>query len=1199
MWTTAPAAGAQTDVIRGRITGPDSASVPNANVTLIALPEHVVRRTPSNDKGMFMISSPRTSGSYTVEIIALGYAPRRFELKRIGDSNEFAADVQLDVASTTLQPVRVRAARRRPDRGDDDTGAGGPDRAVNPAAVSVEKYGDLAAMASSMLGADAVPSSDGRPAGFSVLGLSPEQNATTLNGLAFGGTELPTNAPVSMMMSTGPYDVSRGGFSGAQFTLRSRRGTNYITRLLSGALDAPATQWSDPVASQVGQEYSRHTIGGLFSGPLVYDKAFYALSFQLSRRSNDFRTLFNTDAAGLNAAGIAADSVTQLLGILRRLAIPVNTSGSLRQQVGESGSVFGAFDVVAPLRTSGQSFNLTYAGNWNRQTPSYLMPTELPTRGSDFTSVNGTIQGRHTNYFGFGVLSETLLGVNASNSGTTPFLRLPSGNVFVQSALPDGTTGIQLLTFGGAPGSSRQTTSQVSGRNQLSWYSLNEKHLISISSELRHESAAQLSAYNELGTFNFDSLGALAAALPSSFSRSLSAQLRHEGQWVGALSIGDRYTPSDAVELQYGVRVDANRFVTAPLENAAVTQALGKRTDVVPTHIYASPRIGFSWIYGAADTVGVTARFNRYQRASVQGGIGVFQSLPLVTSIGSALDNTGLPSAVQRFSCFGAATPRVEWSSYSDTASIPSTCAGGSDGIVFANSSPNVLLYDPAYRSPRSIRGNLLWRLPMRGVVAYVEGTYSLNLDEPMSVDLNFSDSSRFTLPNEGGRQVFVQRSLINPASGTIDWRASRLSQNFSHVTSLRSDARSESRLFSVRLNPKTPNALLDWSLSYVHSNVREKTAGFSSTDGDPVGVSWARADRDWRREVQYTLSINPFNFVRATWTGTLRSGFPYTPTVSGDVNGDGYWNDRAFIFSSADAGMRTLLDNSSAAVRGCLSAQEGKVALRNSCEGPWTSTANLSIQVNPVRLRLPRHATISLQLSNPTGAFDRWLHGASALHGWGDVAMPSSTLLYVRGFDPDKRQYTYEVDQRFGTTDRSLAAQWGPPRLTVMFAMDAGPAQERQMLIHDLDRGRKAPGNISTAASLRQAFGTQMDLPNPMAEILRSATTLDLTSAQADSIAALNASYATFLRSVWNPVWTELSTLPKTYDNSAAYASYRGAREASVDFLIQLAPLVKELLTVDQRRLLFSDVRDDLDLDYLRSIRSGTASQGTRGMMR
>src|SRR6185503_11527346 len=141
--------------------------------------------------------------------------------------------------------------------------------------------------------------------------------------------------------------------------------------------------------------------------------------------------------------------------------------------------------------------------------------------------------------------------------------------------------------------------------------------------------------------------------------------------------------------------------------------------------------------------------------------------------------------------------------------------------------------------------------------------------------------------------------------------------------------------------------------------------------------------------------------FIRLGWYQSFRSGSPYTPVVTGDVNGDGYANDRAFIFDpskTADttiaSGMRALLANGSTSARECLSKQLGTIAQRNSCQGPWTSQAGLSFSFNPVKVRLPQRATMTFQISNPLGAADVLLHGEDKLHGWGQSFVPTSSLL-------------------------------------------------------------------------------------------------------------------------------------------------------------------------------------------------------------
>ena len=119
---------------------------------------------------------------------------------------------------------------------------------------------------------------------------------------------------------------------------------------------------------------------------------------------------------------------------------------------------------------------------------------------------------------------------------------------------------------------------------------------------------------------------------------------------------------------------------------------------------------------------------------------------------------------------------------------------------------------------------------------------------------------------------------------------------------------------------------------------------------------------------------------------------------VAGDVNGDGYQNDRAFVFSpntAADpvlaAAMKSLLENGSPEARDCLAKQLGQLAARNSCQSPWASSASMSISFNPVKVRMPQRATLSFQLSNPIGAADLLLHGSNGLARLGSAVVPRS----------------------------------------------------------------------------------------------------------------------------------------------------------------------------------------------------------------
>ena len=366
------------------------------------------------------------------------------------------------------------------------------------------------------------------------------------------------------------------------------------------------------------------------------------------------------------------------------------------------------------------------------------------------------------------------------------------------------------------------------------------------------------------------------------------------------------------------------------------------------------------------------------------------------------------------------------------------------------------------------------------------------------------------------------------------------------------------------------------------------------------MAVQWASGDFTSRHQITYTLGYNFFDAVRVSWFGRFSSGTSYTPMIAGDVNGDGYANDRAYVFEPAttnDLAVRTamesLLMNGSQSARECLAGQLGELAQRNSCTGPWTSSANLTLSLNPLKFRLPQRATLSFNVSNPLGAADLMLHGQSGLHGWGQSAFPDQTLLYVRGFDAATQRFKYEVNPRFGSTNPQFNTFRQPVTVTMSVRVDVGPSRERQMLTQQLDRGRVHEGVKLTEPMIKAMYGSGGVL-NPMAQLLRQGDTLELTGPQADSLATMNRAYTIALDSIWTSVAKELAALPTRYDQDLAYDRYKHGREATVDILIGYAPRIKALLTAEQIRKLPPLVASHLDTRYLAGIRSGT--QGDTG---
>src|SRR5207248_274741 len=168
---------------------------------------------------------------------------------------------------------------------------------------------------------------------------------------------------------------------------------------------------------------------------------------------------------------------------------------------------------------------------------------------------------------------------------------------------------------------------------------------------------------------------------------------------------------------------------------------------------------------------------------------------------------------------------------------------------------------------------------------------------------------------------------------GSIAIANSRRSPAFRQVALDKSDLHSATTQFVVRLLPVTSNAYLHWDLSYSLLDVRDQFYGFAgngNTAGNPFDRQWGAHTAAGKHQLTLNWNSIPIaDLLYVTVGATMRSGALFTPMVAGDVNGDGYFNDRAFIFDpsrtadTALAGaMRSLLATGAPAAKDCLANQ-------------------------------------------------------------------------------------------------------------------------------------------------------------------------------------------------------------------------------------------------------------------------------------
>lgn len=1187
-----------TDVIRGRVIAVDSTPLPNAIVTATDTVAKTTVRARSDSTGAFRLSFENGRGTYAVSVTMLGYAPQHRSVSRRADNTLPLVDFTMSPVATTLGATRTVAQRPRAARSDvnGDYSIGG---ATNYASLSNGLTGDVTGDPTSMLatlpGIMVTPSETGLPT-VSAFGVGSDQNGLVLNGMGFGALVPRDGFRLALISSS--YDPSHGGYAGVQLSLRMFSGNNTISRSLHGTLDAPSLQWTSPVSSNLGTRYGQQVVSGLASGPIERDRVFYSTSFQWTRRASALTSLASADPSSLAALNVSADSVQRLLGQLAPFDIPIRTSGVPSQRQNVEGRVAARIDWEPNLQPSPpgvffvnnstiDDYYLEAGGTYRTNDGTLVGPLSLPSFGTQQTHRDGWMQLSADKYLPKNILNETTVSLNGGDDHSDTYLDEPAARVLVASPRDDGTSAISTVQVGGSSNpraESRTWSSEL--RNQTTWNSWNRRHTFSITFD-GTEDGYSLRQDAGFGTFLFNSLADFANGAPASYLRTLNGLSTSGHGFSGAIGIGETYDPAprgmtppgkpqpSVPTVQYGVRIETNHFGVRPAYNAAIDTLFGLRTDHVPNAVRVTPMLGFAW--PIFPEFHLPTGLNLGRRGEISGGVREYRGTLSTRTIDAYTRQTGLPDAIQQLYCVGAATPAPDWSAYAASlGAIPTECVPGTESTPLAQTAPNVALFAPDYDFYDSWRPTLSFSYILsRRLRLELSGTEAYNRDVPGSFDVNFDGTPRFTLADEGGRPVYVSPSSIVAATGTPAWTDSRRSTRFAHVTEARSDLHSETRTFGGTLNFQpfavTINSGLTYgSIGYTYTDARDQFRGFGgSTAGDPTVLTWGRS-----AVPRHTITAQITKVVRQWGTAGLQariqSGVPFTPIVAGDINGDGYVNDRAFVFDPAAAAnatvasaMSDLLADAPPSARRCLRAQLGSVAARNSCVGPWSMPMlNLQVTPDPYRFGFKNRGSIQLLLTNVLSGIDQALHGSNHLHGWGQYAFPDPTLLTVRGFDPATQRYTYAVNPLFGSTAQFRNIFRAPFRITLDVRLNIEPDRETQYL-ESLLRVGKSAGDTLTEQEIKQRIARGF---NPLNAFIVSKDSLHLSTAQVDSIKAISQRYATVRDSIVTVLARYLLARRGNYGGEEVRQHWHSAGIASYAAYVKEARSAIGVLTPEQR---------------------------------
>lgn len=1027
------------EVLRGRVTGPDGKPVAGAEVRAIALQSKLTRTTKTNDKGVYTILFNEPEGQYVVTVRALGLKPSTQRVLNTGQGSILVTDFPMSQAKSAneLETVSVTGASIKKKTDDKSVGGDERDLLMDGALFSLDPS-DLSTFMSNIPGVQYTPGQNGQPGTYSVLGAGEDENATVIDGLNGSSSTLPISAIGSASMATTSYDASQGGFSGGQMRIHTRSGTNVTQGNLQMTLSNPSLSWKDP--HYLPPQSNTQNWNGYAAGPVIKDKIFYMAAFQASHSTTPLQSILNLRPSVFDQYGLIADTVTAVTNALQGLGVPIHASGMPNQLTSQTQSGLVKFDMNPTATTA---LSLTLNGSHTTSDGSGTSAMAYPANGSGSTSdgFSATV-GASTFHGSF--LNEFAGGVTTQRSGNAPYLALPGGSVLISSQSADNRIGLSSLQFGGgASGTSRSTSTVWQLSNKTSWLSDNSKHRVLLSEALTLTHNFTGAVQGQFGTFSYQTLQDLENNTPTSYSRMLSSQSRNTSAVSGAVSLGDTWQATPALRFEYGLRLDLARSGTQPGYNPVVDSVFGRRTDDIPHNIGWSPRFGFNWTRGGASVAGpqiVMTGTNGYRsissesgfsQLSLSGGIGAFRSVVDPGMIAGLVDATGLPNTIRQLTCVGAATPIPDWAAYaSNPTLVPDQCLDGTAPSEFSADAPSVQLFDPTYQAPLSWDSNLdLSGIRLKGWNIGLSLQYRRGFFGTSTIDLNLNRTPQFHLADEANRTVYVPLSAIVPTTGAIAPGASRISPLFSTVQDRLSDLHSSTQSVTwsfTRAHPFFDQIPL--SFSYTWSRNRQQYRGASVAD-DPFQAEWSEGLMP-----MHTFTVNTyFNIKWFTVSAfiNVNSGTRYTPIVSGDVNGDGQGPDRAYVFDPSTASdpvlasqMTALLTGAPSLARDCLKRNLGQLAGYNSCRTGWLVQPNINFGIiDPSKnVSFTDRVRFRLVTQNALSAVMRLLRIDNNVLAMSPVP-PDATLLYVTGFDATNQRFNYRVNQQFGETRNQSGA--------------------------------------------------------------------------------------------------------------------------------------------------------------------------------
>ena len=940
---TAPAFAQSTSAgVGGLVTSPDGKPVAGAEVTITHVESGTVSRAVTDASGRYTARGLRVGGPYTITVTKEGAGVDAENDVYLNLNQVSTVNATLNSDVTNVEAVTVTASAASSLFGSDVKGVG---TSVRGRQLELTPQGnrsldDIARLDPRIQVTDAgdgsisVAGVNNRYNNISVDGMSQgDPFGLNANGMPYIGTPISVDTIAAYDLKVSDYDVSSDTV-GATVNAVTKSGTNEFHGTVYYAL-----RDADRLMGKLdGEEYTGFdtdtTVGATLGGPILKDRLFFFASYEEQKIKN-FGGSSTSD--GVANGDVTMEDVQEAIGIAESLGLQPGTYGSTGVNL-ENKRYLAKLD-----------WNIN---DYHRASLTYQQTEEF--RPSPYDAFSDTVVLSSHWYNIDNITKNTSLQVFSdwTDSFSTE-IKLSQQTFDQVNGNPVNQPEVEIETANGGSIFIGEDNNRHENQINTERFSANvagtyyaENHTIKGGFDYLRHDVFNLYGRDLHGSYVFTSLADFAAGNYDVYNLRTPAPGFGVEDTAAALVysqfspfLQDTWQATDKLSLTYGVRVNIPKVDKAPEASPGFEEAFGFRNDykLGSDNKVVLPRVSFNYMFD-------TPRYSQ-----LRGGIGAFQSVPPFVWLANPYQNNGGVTA-------------LSYRSF-DPSDAPFSADPYNQNIPTSGAPSNQIdVIDPDFKLPTVWKASLGYdaELPWYGLVGSVELQSIRSKDAAFYQALNIGEVQG-TLAD--GRNSYW--CTLGGSTSSSNKNCGRNPDYSFNSTVLGNTDEGSSTSVTFALNKPLANGWYG-NLSYTYTKATEVGSDASSqawssyqyvSRVNPNEEFATTASREIRNSIKASLGWEHAFFgdyktsITTYYNG--RNGLPYTWNINGDANGDGIFQDPAYIplvndpnvsYGSATAEqIQAFHDFISSDPY--LQSHRGQVAGRNAARLPWVNQLDLGIQ--------------------------------------------------------------------------------------------------------------------------------------------------------------------------------------------------------------------------------------------------------------